>query len=266
MSGNQHPSAPPGGSGGLPRPGITNNPLNSPMMVSSRSQSYTSRPGGDELLSPPGYSQTGQPPHNPYSIPQDHGRGASAGGLPGALQAGRNPSSSSATPSTVPVLPPISTQNPPGYGSSASRASGTSSHTYSRSSPAVGPHSDETKYGAQTPTHRTPAAQTPHHPPVYSPLGLADIRPRADSGAGEGPGREAPSYVDADAEPGNCQYLAPWPVYAFDWCKWPVAGHQTETAGKIAIGSYLEDSHNYVSCVSVSDERKRPLTWDNSCK
>jgi WD repeat-containing protein 68 len=38
--------------------------------------------------------------------------------------------------------------------------------------------------------------------------------------------------------------MAPWALYAFDWCKWAPQGN---SAGKLAIGSYLEDGHNYVS-------------------
>lgn len=74
-----------------------------------------------------------------------------------------------------------------------------------------------------------------------TPLGLADIRPRADSSLSDGlPG----SYELASAQPGTSNYLAPWALYAFDWCKWPSQG---SGAGKMAIGSYLEDGHNFVA-------------------
>lgn len=73
-----------------------------------------------------------------------------------------------------------------------------------------------------------------------TPLGLADIRPRADSSLSDGfPG----GYDQSSSQPGTSNYLAPWALYAFDWCKWPSTGNST---GKLAIGSYLEDGHNFV--------------------
>ncbi|KAI5285397.1 hypothetical protein KEM52_002464, partial [Ascosphaera acerosa] len=42
----------------------------------------------------------------------------------------------------------------------------------------------------------------------------------------------------------NTNYLSPWPLYALDWCKWPNAG---QDFGKVAVGSYLEDKHNYLT-------------------
>ena len=52
-------------------------------------------------------------------------------------------------------------------------------------------------------------------------------------------------FNDSERGPSNSNYLAPWPVFAFDWCKWGVPGGNS--AGKIALGSYLEDTHNFVS-------------------
>ncbi|KAJ8105912.1 hypothetical protein OPT61_g9889 [Boeremia exigua] len=44
--------------------------------------------------------------------------------------------------------------------------------------------------------------------------------------------------------PTNSNYLAPWSIYAYDWCKWNVpAGN---SAGKMAVGSYIEDNHNFI--------------------
>lgn len=80
---------------------------------------------------------------------------------------------------------------------------------------------------------------------MYSPLGLADIRP-VDSA--EGPQSANPYSNDGfPAFPTNSNYLAPWAVYAFDWCKWPVQQQSSgDSAGKMAIGSYVEDGHNFV--------------------
>ena len=169
-------------------------------------------------------------------------------GLPGALQPGRPAAVSSNTaPGSVPTLPPISTSQEQQFSSPSRSSTASHSHAYSHSSPAPA-YSDYTPKYASTPTHKYMAAQTPQ-PSAYSPLGLADIRPRADSGNDDGLPSANP-YQEANPEPTNCNYLAPWAVYSFDWCKWPV--HQQglgDAAGKIAIGSYLEDGHNYVSCL-----------------
>ncbi|KAJ9627070.1 hypothetical protein H2203_003531 [Taxawa tesnikishii (nom. ined.)] len=47
----------------------------------------------------------------------------------------------------------------------------------------------------------------------------------------------------------NSSYLAPWSTYAYDWCKWPV--HDGKSCGKMAIGSYLEDPHNFIQIVDA---------------
>lgn len=176
--------------------------------------------------------------------------------LPGSLQPGRPSASASITaPSTVPTLPQIqnSTQNQP----HSSRPSMTSqAHSYSRSSPAG---MDQTKYSpfvntpesskyASPPSHRYTSSQT-QGDAGYSPLGLADIRPLTDSAVNDGPQSGNPYSNDGyPSFPTNSNYLAPWAVYAFDWCKWPVQQQSSgDSAGKMAIGSYVEDGHNFVS-------------------
>ncbi|KAM7223560.1 WD40-repeat-containing domain protein [Rhypophila decipiens] len=80
-----------------------------------------------------------------------------------------------------------------------------------------------------------------------TPLGLADIRPRADSNLSDGlPG--TPAYEFANAQPRTSSYMAPWALYAFDWCKWQPQGNG---AGKVAIGSYLEDGHNFIQILDT---------------
>ncbi|OAQ97164.1 hypothetical protein LLEC1_03054 [Akanthomyces lecanii] len=131
------------------------------------------------------------------------------------------------------------------------------SHSYSRSSPAAGyDAASSSSYHAYTPT--TPGgsasqfASTPdankYGPPgsqrniSNTPLGLADIRPRADSSMSDS-SPSGMSYDVVNTQPGPSNYLAPWAVYAFDWCKWRPQGNG---AGKIAVGSYLEDGHNFI--------------------
>ncbi|KAL9067398.1 MAG: hypothetical protein Q9161_006907 [Pseudevernia consocians] len=181
--------------------------------------------------------------------------------LPGSLQSGRPGASASITaPSTVPTLPQLqnSTQKQP----HSSRPSTTSqAHSYSRSSPAG---MDQTKYApfvntpesskyATPPSHRYTSSQTGQSDAGYSPLGLADIRPLADSVVNDGP-QSGNSYSNDGypAFPTNSNYLAPWAVYAFDWCKWPVQQQNSgDSAGKMAIGSYVEDGHNFIQILET---------------
>jgi WD repeat-containing protein 68 len=137
-----------------------------------------------------------------------------------------------------------------------------SSHAYSRSSPAgMGPDQkyipfsntpDNPKYTAGTPAQKY-YPTTPSGAASQSPLGLADIRPRANSNMNDDGTSNAPMFFnEADRLPSNSNYLAPWPVYAFDWCKWNVPGGNS--AGKIAIGSYLEDTHNFVGGCRLGEQ------------
>lgn len=58
--------------------------------------------------------------------------------------------------------------------------------------------------------------------------------------------------------PTNSNYLAPWPIFAVDWCKWPPKTNVSQ--GKIAIGSYLEDNHNYIQ---ILDAQKTQIDPEN---
>lgn len=185
--------------------------------------------------------------------------------LPGALQAGNagrpGPLSANTAPSAVPTLPHISTQSQQ-YATPSRSSTIIHSHSHSLSSP---PGHDPPKYipfsntpenakYASPPNHKYTSSQTPQGLTSYSPLGLSDIRPRADSGLSDGPTSANPySYDGASPTPTNSNYLAPWAIYAFDWCKWPVQQyHGNNSAGKIAVGSYLEDGHNFVSKSALS--------------
>ena len=106
----------------------------------------------------------------------------------------------------------------------------------------------------QTPSSSNPKAfnlsniQTPAGP-SHSPLNLTDIRSRAISDANDGASGTTTllSYSDA---PTNSNYLAPFATYAYDWCKWPVM-NSNAGAGKMAVGSYLEDPHNFIQIVDT---------------
>lgn len=176
-------------------------------------------------------------------------------GLPGTLQPGRPGASASMTaPSTIPTLPPL--QNP-NQSMSSSRPSTTNhAHSYSRSSPGgfdqpkYSPYintPEQAKY-ASPPNHKYTSSQTGQNDSLYSPLGLADIRPLAETGVNDAGSANPYSTDGYPTVATNSNYLAPWPVYAFDWCKWPIQNQQLgDSAGKMAIGSYVEDGHNFVS-------------------
>lgn len=185
------------------------------------------------------------------------GSSAAGGGVPGSLQPGSatrpGPTSSYTAPNTVPTIPQGNQSTQQQYTLPTRSNTMNTSHNYSRSSPAgleqkYVPFSntpENAKYGA-APSQKYYNPQTPIGA-SHSPLALADIRPRGNSTADDTMtgGALIPDY---DKTPSNSNYLAPWATYAFDWCKWPV--HGGNSAGKMAVGSYLEDAHNFV-CPSL---------------
>ncbi|KXT08720.1 hypothetical protein AC579_1576 [Pseudocercospora musae] len=198
----------------------------------------------------------------PTVIPSNAG---SSGALPGALQpaGGSRPtvSTSHTAPTTVPIMqqqsPPLHT-NASQYAQTQPLARQNTLHSHSRSSPGgldVGQkYIPFNQTPTQTPTTSNPKAynisnaQTPSAGPSHSPLNLTDIRSRAISDANEGAsGTAFFSYSD---QPTNSNYLAPFPTYAFDWCKWPVV-NGSSGAGKMAVGSYLEDPHNFIQILDT---------------
>jgi WD repeat-containing protein 68 len=234
----------------IPLSGATmasNTPRQQPLnQYSANSETGTSN-------APPSISiQQSTPQHVQYSS-------GNSSTLPGALQPGNvtnrpPPLSSNTAPSTVPTLPQLSTQSQQSATPSRS-ATINHAHGHSRSSPAgfeqprykqYGTTPDSSKYSSP------PGSSFPPHTPFgakYSPLGLADIRPQTDSALFDTPLGAHPFNGDFQI-PTNSNYVAPWPIYAVDWCKWPMPSGGS-FAGKVAIGSYLEDSHNYV-CVLFS--------------
>ena len=198
---------------------------------------------------------------------------ASTINVPGSLQPGSSaqqqqqqlqqpqqrpaPSAAYTAPSTVPTMPPLNTNAQqytlPTRSNTIHQPQHSSSHAYSRSSPAgLGPDQkyipfsstpEQPKYAAATPSQKY-YPSTPSGAASSSPLGLADIRPRANSTMADESSGAGTLFTDVDSVPSNSSYLTPWPAYAFDWCKWNV--HGGNGAGKMAVGSYLEDNHNFV--------------------
>jgi WD repeat-containing protein 68 len=185
----------------------------------------------------------------------------SGSAVPNVLQPGR-PTALNAH--TAPALPTMSgaiqqQQSPSEYSSPSKPPSLGLAHGYSRSSPAAPYDSSSSSYVPYTPT--TPGGTSTGPSSQYmspqdskynapgsqrnianTPLGLADIRPRADSSLSDGPAGTL-GYDLGNSEPSTSNYMAPWALYAFDWCKWAPQG---KSAGKLAIGSYLEDGHNFI--------------------
>jgi WD repeat-containing protein 68 len=207
--------------------------------------------GSRGALSPRDYAPTGPRISLEQATPealQYHGGGQ----VPGSLQPGRPAAMTANTAPAVPTIPQTQEQ----YSTPSRTTTLSLSHNYTRSSPAAGfdgqgyPPFSATPGGNDqgsfsSPTNQKYTPQNTQRTVSNTPLGLADIRPRADSGLSEGlPGANPYSYDGANAMPTNSNYLAPWAIYAFDWCKWPAHNHD---AGKVALGSYLEDGHNFVS-------------------
>ena len=178
---------------------------------------------------------------------------------PGGLSAARPQAMNANTAPTLPTMSGAIQQSPTEY-APPQRPTLTTSHSYTRTSPGVSQNYDSSSsYVPYTPT--TPGGASAPGPSQYmspqdikygapgsqrnianTPLGLADIRPRADSTLSDGPPGTL-GYELNNCQPSASNYLAPWALYAFDWCKWPPQG---KGAGKVAIGSYLEDGHNFV--------------------
>ena len=228
--------------------------------VSSQQQQMYNSPDAYSAGSAPNISlHQATPQGSQYSNPP------AGANVPGSLQPGSNaqqqrpgPSAAYTAPSTVPTMPQINTNAQqytlPTRSNTMNQPQHSSSHTYSRSSPAgLGPEQkyipfsntpENPKYAGSTPAQKY-FPTTPSGASSNSPLGLADIRPRANSSMNDEGMGAGNFFNDNDRVPSNSNYLAPWSVYAFDWCKWPV--HGGNSAGKMAIGSYLEDTHNFVS-------------------
>ena len=204
---------------------------------------------------PPSYAGEGLSIKIEPSTPQ-HPNSAASQPLPGTLQPG--PASkpgtlgASNTAPSLPILPQITTQMQQAP-LSARPMTLNHTHSYSRSSPGAmdqpkyKPFSNTPEQGKYGSGSNSYMPHTPGGPSSYSPLGLADIRQRTDPAFSDMPFSPGLAQEDEVSQyPQTSNYNAPWPIYAVDWCKWPSRSN-IGSAGKVAIGSYLEDNHNYVS-------------------
>ncbi|KAI0399846.1 WD40 repeat-like protein [Xylaria palmicola] len=203
-----------------------------------------------------------QPPSQPANPPQYQ----SSSAVPNVLQPGRPQVMSNNTATTLSSMSGSIQHSPNEYSSPSKPPSLSMSHTsYARSSPAdpydTPAPATYTPYTPTTPGGSAVPGQSQYMSPQdtkyaapgsqrnisNTPLGLADIRPRTDSSLSDNqPGTMG--YELANSQPSTSNYLAPWALYAFDWCKWAPQGNG---AGKVAIGSYLEDGHNFIQILDT---------------
>lgn len=242
-------------------------PSASSQQPQAQPQSHPVPPQQGALYNSPDHYRSAPDINVAQATPQNSQYGTPA--VPGSLQPGAGSSAQqqrpppSGTYTSAPVVP-TQTQiasNAQQYTLptrsntlSQSQHSPHSSHSYSRSSPAgLGPEQKYIPFSNTPEQPKYPAATsaqkyyptTPSGATSQSPLGLADIRPRANSAMDQENAGHGNSIVpDQNKVPSNSNYLAPWSIYAYDWCKWNVSGGNS--AGKMAIGSYLEDNHNFV--------------------
>lgn len=163
-------------------------------------------------------------------------------------------SSASTTPAN---MQPFSPYDQPG---SSRPATHTSAHSYSRSSPSVAADQKYIPFSHTPDTPKYPNSssryppQTPTGGPSHSPLALADIRPRPELHLGEISSPSSNLNLGGDISQTSSSYVAPWPIYAYDWCNWPLNG--PSGAGKMAICSYLEDPHNFIQILDTHVEQQ----------
>lgn len=209
-----------------------------------------------------------QPPGPPAAAAHQY---SSSSSVPNVLQPGGLGARPSATASpnnmSAPGLGSLQgSMNPqqPDYQSPAKSSNlAVSTGNYHRASPSTAYESTSSSYAPYTPTtpggsaSGPPQFMSPTDPNKYgsssqrnvsnTPLGLADIRPRADSTLSDGaPGTLQYEIANMQETPSN--YLAPWALYAYDWCKWQPQGNG---AGKVAVASYLEDGHNFIQILDT---------------
>ena len=245
-------------------------PLNyqyTPTHQQSQQQSYQPSPNKYSSQPPPSFNLHQA---SPNTLPQPANTVPSSANLPSSLQVqtgARAPASSAYTASGAGAsnsnMQPHHIQtNAQAYTSQPPSRQGTS-HSHSLSSPAGmdGLSSTGQKYipfnqtPTQTPSSSNPKAYnalssgTPAVGPSHSPLNLTDIRSRTISDANE-PAMGTNMLFNYPDTASNSNYLAPFPTYAFDWCKWPVQGGGS-SAGKMAVGSYLEDPHNFIQILDT---------------
>jgi len=181
-----------------------------------------------------------QPPSNTSSRPQPHTAATAPGSVPrinDPLQ--QQQSTMHRTGTTNASLSHSSSKYSPQLNTSSSSVSNRDNSAISAGGD---PGRKYTHPGALTPTYPSTSQHSSSHShsgPAHLGMGLSGLTSPATST------REREET--AVGAVGNGKWMSPWSLYALDWCKWqPTNGGY----GRVAIGSYAEDSHNYVSPAS----------------
>lgn len=214
----------------------------------------------NSLSSSPNISGHSKTPVNANTYPTHRSSMIDTANLPNTLQAGRfsgNPplqitSSDRSTLAAIegvvePQSGPVqesSYQQPARLGPQTQLAPSVEQRqTQFASAPVVPGPSQPTSATTHAPYQDTPSPQP-------SPLGLADIRQDGfveDSGTPRNEDIALPSFT-------NSTYISPYPIYAFDWCKWTPG--PDSFAGRVAVGTYLENKQNYVCSTNMTFPRR----------
>jgi WD repeat-containing protein 68 len=149
-------------------------------------------------------------------------------------------SSSSTAPGAVPQVSQRPSMHRTNTGGNNSGYSPNSSLTTGD----VGGSRKQTHPGAVTPTYPTSSQHTTSHSHSshLSGIGLSGLSSSSNSM------REREEALGATA-PGK--WMCPYGLYAIDWCKWSPSTGGNSGYGRVAVGSYAEDSHNYVGSPSA---------------
>ncbi|KAL7269168.1 hypothetical protein RUND412_008179 [Rhizina undulata] len=116
---------------------------------------------------------------------------------------------------------------------------------------------DARKYthpGALTPTYPSSSQNSGSHASGAAAVAAHLGMPFA--GLSGGNSREREELIGGVGAVGNGRWMSPWGLYAVDWCKWPVPAGQGY--GRVAVGSYAEDSHNYIQILDTRPSVPEP--------
>ncbi|CUS08254.1 unnamed protein product, partial [Tuber aestivum] len=182
-----------------------------------------------------------QPPSSTSSRPQPHTTATALGSVPRINDPLQQQQSTMHRTSTTNASLSHSSKYSPQLNTSSSS---TSNRDNSVVSAGGDPGRKYTHPGALTPTYPSSTQHSSSHShsaAAHLGMGLSGFTSPAASTRE----REETSAVGAV---GNGKWMSPWSLYALDWCKWqPTNGGY----GRVAIGSYAEDSHNYIQILDT---------------
>ncbi|KAI5803896.1 WD40-repeat-containing domain protein [Geopyxis carbonaria] len=110
--------------------------------------------------------------------------------------------------------------------------------------------------GALTPTYPTSSQHSSSHShggagSSHLGMGLSGLTSSSNSMR-----ERDPEPVGGLGAVGPGRWMSPYGLYALDWCKWPTTSGNGY--GRIAVGSYSEDSHNYIQVLDTRPAQPDP--------